>query len=53
MAAKQKLLKPIHPGEIRRSKRRTIAIDKEYAKALVGTLTEWLSKKDEKAYREL
>ena len=40
-------------GKICRSERRTTALDKKYAKALEGTLTEWLSKKDEKAYREL
>jgi AbrB family looped-hinge helix DNA binding protein len=33
--------------------RRATALDKEYAKALEGTLTEWLSKEDEEAYREL
>lgn len=33
--------------------RRATALDKEYAKALEGTLTEWLSKEDEEAYRGL
>lgn len=33
--------------------RRATAIDKEYAKALEGTLTEWLGKEDEEAYRGL
>ena len=40
-------------GKICRSEHRTTALDKMYAKALVGTLTEWLSKKNEKAYRKL
>jgi hypothetical protein len=26
-------------------------LDREYAKALEGTLSEWLSKEDEEAYR--
>jgi AbrB family looped-hinge helix DNA binding protein len=30
--------------------RRATALDKEYAKALEGTLTEWLSKEDDEAY---
>jgi AbrB family looped-hinge helix DNA binding protein len=33
--------------------RRATVLDKEYAKALEGTLTEWLSKEDEEAYRGL
>ena len=33
--------------------RRATALDREYAKALEGTLTEWLSKEDEEAYRGL
>jgi AbrB family looped-hinge helix DNA binding protein len=33
--------------------RRATALDKEYAKALEGTLTEWLSKEDDEAYRGL
>ena len=33
--------------------RRATALDKEYVKALEGTLTEWLSKEDEEAYRGL
>ncbi len=33
--------------------RRATALDKEYAKAIEGTLTEWLSKEDEEAYRGL
>lgn len=33
--------------------RRATALDKEYAKSLEGTLTEWLSKEDEEAYRGL
>ncbi len=33
--------------------RRATALDQEYAKALEGTLTEWLSKEDEEAYRGL
>lgn len=33
--------------------RRATAIDREYAKAVEGTLTEWLSKEDEEAYRDL
>jgi len=40
-------------GDICRSERRTTALDKKYTKALEGTLTEWLSKKDEKVYRKL
>ena len=40
-------------GEICHSERRATALDKKHTKALEGTLTEWLSKKDEKAYREL
>ena len=40
-------------GKVHRGRRRVTALDKEYAKALEGTLTEWLSKKDEKAYRKL
>ena len=30
--------------------RRATALDKEYAKAIEGTLTEWLSKEDDEAY---
>lgn len=33
--------------------RRATPIDKEYVKAVEGTLTEWLSKEDEEAYRDL
>lgn len=33
--------------------RRATALDKEYAKSLEGTLTEWLSQEDEEAYRGL
>ncbi len=33
--------------------RRATALDREYAKAIEGTLTEWLSKEDEEAYRAL
>ena len=33
--------------------RRATILDREYAKALEGTLTEWLSKEDDEAYREL
>lgn len=33
--------------------RRATAIDKDYVKSLEGTLTEWLSKEDEEAYRGL
>ena len=33
--------------------RRATVLDKEYAKSLEGTLTEWLSKEDEEAYRGL
>lgn len=33
--------------------RRATALDREYARALEGTLTEWLSKEDEEAYRGL
>ncbi len=33
--------------------RRATALDKEYARALEGTLTEWLSKEDDEAYRGL
>lgn len=33
--------------------RRATPLDKEYAQALEGTLTEWLSKEDDEAYREL
>jgi antitoxin PrlF len=33
--------------------RRAMALDREYAKSLEGTLTEWLSKEDEEAYRGL
>lgn len=33
--------------------RRASVLDREYAKSLEGTLTEWLSKEDEEAYREL
>ncbi len=33
--------------------RRATALDAEYAKSLEGTLTEWLSKKDEEDYRGL
>ncbi len=33
--------------------RRATALDRDYAKALEGTLTEWLSKEDEEAYRGL
>ena len=39
--------------KVHRGRRRVTALDKEYAKALEGTLTEWLSKKNEKAYRKL
>lgn len=33
--------------------RRATVLDREYAKALEGTLTEWLSKEDDEAYHEL
>jgi len=33
--------------------RRATALDREYAKALEGTLSEWLSKEDDEAYRGL
>lgn len=33
--------------------RRATILDREYAKSLEGTLTEWLSKEDEEAYRGL
>ena len=33
--------------------RRATALDREYANSLEGTLTEWLSKEDEEAYRGL
>lgn len=33
--------------------RRATALDREYARALEGTLTEWLSREDEEAYRDL
>ena len=33
--------------------RRATALDKEYAKAVEGTLTEWLTQEDEEAYRGL
>lgn len=33
--------------------RRATVLDKEYARALEGTLSEWLSKEDEEAYRGL
>jgi antitoxin PrlF len=33
--------------------RRATALDREYAKSLEGTLTEWLSKEDDEAYRGL
>lgn len=33
--------------------RRATALDKEYVKSLEGTLSEWLSKEDEEAYRGL
>jgi len=33
--------------------RRATALDGEYAKALEGTLSEWLSKEDDEAYRGL
>ena len=33
--------------------RRAMPVDKAYAQALEGTLTEWLSKEDDEAYREL
>ncbi len=33
--------------------RRATVLDREYAKALEGTLSEWLSKEDEEAYRGL
>ena len=33
--------------------RKAIAIDFEFAKALEGTLSEWSSKNDEEAYRDL
>ena len=33
--------------------RRATDFDKAYAKALEGTLTEWLTKEDEEAYRDL
>jgi hypothetical protein len=31
----------------------SVALDKEYTKALEGTLTEWLSAEDEASYRGL
>jgi len=33
--------------------RRAGALDREYAKAIEGTLSEWLSENDDEAYREL
>ena len=33
--------------------RRATSLDWEYAKSLEGTLTEWLSREDEEAYRGL
>ena len=33
--------------------RRAGAVDREYAKAIEGTLNEWLSENDDEAYREL
>lgn len=33
--------------------RRVVPLDVEYAKALVGTLSEWSSENDEEAYRGL
>lgn len=33
--------------------RRATALDREYVKAVEETLTEWLTKEDEEAYREL
>lgn len=33
--------------------RRATAFDVEYAKALEGTLSEWLTREDEEAYRDL
>lgn len=33
--------------------RRATALDREYVKAVEGTLTEWLTKEDEEAYRDL
>lgn len=33
--------------------RRVVPLDVEYAKALVGTLSEWASENDEEAYRGL
>lgn len=33
--------------------RRATAFDKEYARAIEGTLTEWLSREDDEAYRGL
>lgn len=33
--------------------RRVVPLDVEYAKALVGTLSEWSSENDEEAYRDL
>lgn len=33
--------------------RRATVLDREYARALEGTLTEWLSREDEEAYRNL
>jgi len=33
--------------------RRATALDREYVKSLEGTLTEWLSKEDDEAYRGL
>lgn len=33
--------------------RRATVLDREYAMALEGTLTEWLSREDEEAYRGL
>jgi len=33
--------------------RRATAFDKDYAEAVESTLTEWLSKEDEEAYRDL
>ena len=33
--------------------RRATALDREYVKSIEGTLTEWLSKEDDEAYRGL
>ena len=33
--------------------RRATVFDREYAKALEGTLTEWMTKEDDEAYRDL